>query len=154
MKKVKKILIGMCLLIPHISYSCPALEGKWLSSVDKFQQFNRQWAHIEDKAWAYMMQTQGKEIINYQTDNVMVITSPEMVISMAGQNITQASSEEKIKFDVLGCTPQSIVIKYERYSQVNISHLQFENDNTYWEYMGTANNSGNSHIREYYTKIQ
>ena len=62
------------------------------------------------------------------------------------------ANEENIGFNVLGCTDNSIVLKYERNGQTKISQLHFENENTYWEYMGVAGKDGNSHIREYYTR--
>lgn len=66
----------------------------------------------------------------------------------------QPPKEEQINFDTLGCTNKSIFLKYQRYGKTQISQLHFDNDNTYWQYMGALGSDGNSHIREYYIKTK
>jgi hypothetical protein len=146
-----KILIGLSFIIPSIAFGCPAIEGKWLSSLEKFESFNKKWAKIDDRAWAFMSQTQGYETILFNNKE-MLISTPEIEVKVGEKSMKLPSKEEQISFNVLGCTDKSIVLKYERYGKIHISQLQFDSDNTFWEYMGTPDSDGNSHIREYYTK--
>ncbi|MFT6991394.1 MAG: hypothetical protein ACJASL_003381 [Paraglaciecola sp.] len=141
-------------MIPNIAFSCPSLEGTWSSSLDKFESFNKRWANIDNRAWSYMTQTQGHEIIIFNGDKEMFISTPEIEVKMGEKAMKLPSKEERLSLDVLGCTDKSMVIKYERYGKTHISQLHFENDNAYWEYMGASGSDGNSHIREYYTKAQ
>jgi len=152
---MKKVLICLSLfLLPNAAFSCPVLEGEWRSSKDKFTEFNTQWANIESKAWHFMSQTQGLEIIKYQSDGKMIISTPEFELKMGEKVFKKEATEEKLNFQILGCDLNSVVLKYERSGKEQISHIQFENDNTYWEYMGKPGRSGNGHIREYYSKIK
>ncbi len=151
---MKKTLLLLSVIVPSIGYCCPSLEGTWSSSLEKFASFNKQWANVENKPWSYMTQTQGHESINFTGKNEMVISSPATAIKMGNRTIEHPASEERITFDILGCTEKSIALQYKRYGKTEISQLHFENENTYWIYMGAAGSDGNSHIREYYTKSQ
>jgi len=141
-------------MIPNVAFACPSLEGTWSSSIGKFESFNKRWANIDDNAWSFMVQTQGKEIITFNANTSMIIVTPELEFNMGGNKIKRPSKKEHIKIDVLGCTDTNIVLKYERDGEVKISQFHFENDDTFWEYMGVAGKSGNGHIREYYSKIK
>lgn len=141
-------------MIPTVAFCCPSLEGTWSSSLEKFESFNMKWANIEDRPWSFMSQTQGFETIIFSSNNEMLISTPEIEVKIGEKVMKRPPHEEKISFDVLGCTDNNIVLKYERYGKARISQLHFENDNTFWEYMGVAGRDGNSHIREYYTKTK
>lgn len=149
---MKRVLMCLSLMIPSVGYCCPLLDGTWTSSKEKFESFNKQWANVEDKAWSFMIQTQGIEVINFNGKNEMNVHSPEIELKMGKKTMKRPASEERINFNVLGCTINSIAIQYERYGKKEISQLHFENEDTYWVYMGTAGTGGNSHIREYYTR--
>jgi hypothetical protein len=151
---MKKILICLSFMIPNVAFSCPSLEGTWSSSKEKFESFNKRWANVDNKAWSFMVQTQGHEVITFTGNTKMLIATPELELTMGDRKIKRPSQEERINIDVLGCTDKNIVLKYERNGEVKISQLHFENDDTFWEYMGVAGRSGNGHIREYYTKIR
>ncbi len=151
---MKKVVIGLSLLIPSIGFACPSLDGTWSSSKEKFVEFNKRWANVESKAWNFMIQTQGMETIEFKASGNMEISTPEIELVMGEKTIKRPASKEQIKFSVLGCNANSIVLKYERNGKARISHYKFENENTYWEYMGSPGRSGNGHIREYYTKNQ
>ena len=151
---MKKILICLSLMVPSVGFCCPVLEGTWSSSIEKFESFNKRWANVEDKAWSFMTQTQGYEVIAYKGNNEMTISSPKMEIKIGAKKMERPASKEHLNFNVLGCTDKSIVLKFERNGKEQIAQLFFENDDTYWTYMGTADGSGNSHIREYYTRKQ
>lgn len=144
--------VSLVLSIPSISFACPVLEGTWLSSKALFINFNKQWANIEKPAWNFMLQSQGLEKIEFTSTRKMIIRTEKSAIIMGSKTIERPSTTEVLDFEVLGCTPQSMVIQYTRHEKPQISQLQFENDNTYWEYMGKPGRSGNGHIREYYTK--
>jgi hypothetical protein len=150
--KMKKILIGLSLIISSVTVACPSLDGKWLSSLEKFDQFNKRWANVDSKAWSFMLQTQGHELIEYKSSKEMVISSPEIEIKIGDKKMMRPSSEEHMNFNVLGCTENNIVLKYEQNDKVQISTLYFENKDTYWVYMGKVGSDGNSHIREYYMR--
>jgi hypothetical protein len=149
---MKKILIFMCVVASNVAIACPSLDGKWISSLEKFDQFNKRWANVDTKAWSFMVQTQGHERIEYMGNKEMVVRSPEIELKIGENKMQRPSSEEHINFDILACTDKNIVMKYVRYGAVQISTLHFENKDTYWVYMGTADSDGNSHIREYYTR--
>ena len=149
---MKKLLIGLSFMIPSVGFCCPSLEGTWSSSIQKFESFNKRWANIDDKAWSFMTQTQGHEVVVFNNMKGMLIATPEIEVKMGERKMKLPSKEEQIDFNILGCTDKSIVLEYERYGKAQISQLHFEDDNTYWEYMGTSDSDGNSHIREYYTK--
>lgn len=149
---MKKILLLLTFMIPNIAYCCPSLDGTWTSSLEKFESFNKKWANVGAKPWSFMIQTQGLEVIKFTADNEMFISSPEVELKMGERKMKLPSSEERVKFDILGCTNNSIVLKYERNGKVGVSELHFENDDSYWVYMGRAGADGNSHIREYYTR--
>jgi len=151
---MKKILICLSFMMPSVALACPLLEGTWSSSLEKFEHFNKRWANIDKKAWSFMVQTQGHEVITFKGNTEMIIATPELELSMGERKIKRPSKEERINIDVLGCTDKNIVLKYERNGEVKISQLHFESDNTYWEYMGVAGRSGNGHIREYYTRTK
>jgi hypothetical protein len=151
---MKKILICFSLMIPNVAFSCPLIEGSWSSSVEKFEAFNKRWAKVDSKAWSFMVQTQGHEVITFNDNTKMIIVTPELELKMGDRKIKRPPKEERIAIEVLGCTDENIVLKYERNGEVKISQLHFENDDTFWEYMGVAGRSGNGHIREYYTKTQ
>jgi len=151
---MKKILICLSLMIPSVAFSCPLLEGPWSSSKEKFEAFNKRWANVDSKAWSFMVQTQGHEVITFRDNTKMIIVTPELELKMGDRTIKQPPKEERINIEVLGCTDKSIVLKYKRNDKVKISQLHFENDDTFWEYMGGAGKSGNGHIREYYTKTR
>jgi len=152
---MKKIFIGLSFMIPSIAFCCPSLDGTWSSSLEKFESFNKKWAKIDDRAWTFMSQTQGYETIIFNNNNKeMLISTPEIEVKIGEKSMKLPSNEEQISFNILGCTDKSIVLKYERYGKTHISQLQFENANTYWEYMGSSGSDGNSHIREYYTKTK
>jgi len=151
---MKKILICLSFMMPSVAPACPLLEGTWSSSLEKFEHFNKRWANIDKKAWSFMVQTQGHEVITFKGNTEMIIATPELELSMGERKIKRPSKEERINIDVLGCTDKNIVLKYERNGEVKISQLHFESDNTYWEYMGVAGRSGNGHIREYYTRTK
>jgi hypothetical protein len=151
---MKKLLICLPFIIPSVGFCCPSFEGTWSSSIQKFESFNKKWANIDDKAWSYMTQTQGHEVIVFNNMKEMVISTPEIEIKMGERKMKFAAKKEQINFSILGCTDNSIVLQYERYGKAQISQLQFENANTYWEYMGDPGSDGNSHIREYYTKAK
>lgn len=150
---MKKILIGLSFMIPSVGFCCPTVEGAWSSSIEKFKTFNKRWANVDDKAWSFMIQTQGHEVITFKNNKEMIITTPELELKMGDKKIKRPSKEERINIDILGCTDKSIVLKYERDGKVKISQLHFDNDDTFWEYMGVAGRSGNGHIREYYNKL-
>ena len=147
---MKKILIPLLMLLPVTSQACPSLAGKWSSSLAQFQQFNQQWANIEEKAWSFMMQTQGREHITYSADNKMIIDSETTELVIGNKKMTRPAASEQLDFTILGCTNNSIVIQYDRYKQSQIAQLMFEDENNYWQYMGTADGGRNDHIREYY----
>ncbi|WP_102798843.1 hypothetical protein [Bowmanella denitrificans] len=149
---MKRVLMCLSVMIPSVGYCCPSLDGTWTSSIEKFESFNKKWANIEDKAWSFMIQTQGIEVIKYNGENKMSINSPEIEIKVGEKKMKRPPSEERITFNVLGCTSKSIAMQYERYGEKKISQLHFENEDTYWVYMGSAGTDGNSHIREYYTR--
>ncbi|WP_227006681.1 hypothetical protein [Shewanella donghaensis] len=151
---IKKSLISLFFMIPSVAFSCPSLEGTWSSSLEKFDSFNKKWAKIDKKAWSFMSQTQGFETITFKSNKEMFISTPVIEVKMGDKTMKLPSKEEQISINVLGCTDKSIVLKYDRYGKKHISQLQFEDDKTYWEYMGTAGSDGNSHIREYYTKTK
>jgi len=151
---MKKILICLSFMIPSTGFSCPLLEGTWSSSIEKFEAFNKRWANVDGKAWSFMIQTQGREVITFKSNQEMIITTPELELKMGDRQIKRPSKEERININILGCTDRSIILKYERSGKIKISQLHFENDNVFWEYMGVAGRGGNSHIREYYTKTQ
>jgi hypothetical protein len=151
---MKKLLIGLSFMIPSVGFCCPSLEGTWSSSLEKFESFNKKWSKIDKNAWSFMSQTQGFETIIFKSNKEMLISTPVIELKMGEKVMKLPSKEEQISFNVLGCTDKSIVLQYDRYGKTHISQLQFENDNTYWEYMGTAGSDGNSHIREYYTKTK
>lgn len=151
---MKKVVVALSLLIPSIGFTCPSLDGKWSSSKEKFVEFNKRWVNVESKAWSFMIQTQGIETIEFKSSGIMVISTPEVELVMGNKKIKRPESKEKINFSILGCNASSIVLKYERNEKTQISYIQFENDSTYWEYMGKPGRSGNGHIREYYTRIQ
>ena len=146
------VLLGLSLLLPISAKGCPALNGKWMSSLEKFTSFNKKWANVEEQAWSFMLQTQGKEAIEFTVDNLMLITTPEIALKRGEKTITLPASEERIEIEILGCTPDSTVIKFERYDKVHIAHLNFENKNVFWQYMGVPRQDGNSHIREFFVK--
>jgi len=148
-----KILIGLSFMVPSVAFSCPSLEGTWSSSLEKFESFNQKWARVDDKAWAFMSQTQGHETIIFN-EKEMLISTPEIVVKVGDKSMKLPAKDEQVTIKVLGCTDNSIVLKYERYGEEHISQLQFENTNTYWEYMGSSGSDGNSHIREYYIKTK
>jgi hypothetical protein len=151
---MKKILICLSFIVPNVAFGCPSLEGTWSSSIEKFETFNKRWANIDNKAWSFMLQTQGHEVITFKSNTMMIIATPELELKMGERKIKRAPKEERININVLGCTDKNVVLKYERNGEVKISQLHFENDDTFWEYMGVAGRSGNGHIREYYTKMQ
>lgn len=149
---MKKVAICLSLLFPSVGFACPSIEGTWVSSLEKFESFNQQWANVEDKPWSFMIQTQGREIISYRDNAEMVIDSPETELEVGDKTITRPSSLERVPFSLLGCTENSVALQYERYGKKEISQLHFENDDLYWVYMGAAGADGNSHIREYYSR--
>lgn len=149
---MKKLILCLSLVLPNIAMSCPTLTGTWTSSSEKFELFNKKWANVEDNAWAFMTQTQGKEVITFNNKQEMRINTPDIEITMGEKTMTMPAKEERINYSILGCTDSSIVLQFERYGKTQISQLHFENETTYWEYMGNSQNDGNSHIREYYTK--
>ena len=151
---MKYIAAGLLVIVSSISNACPVLDGNWSSSREKFIDFNQTWANVEPNAWQFLLQNQGLEIIEYKANNHMVINTPEVELTMGDKKITSSASTENINFNVLGCTENSVVIAYERYGQVQISQLHFEDKDTYWMYMGEAGRSGNGHIREYYTRVK
>lgn len=128
------------------------IDGTWTSSLEKFESFNKQWANVEDKAWSFMVQTQGMEVIKYKENSEMVVNFPEIQLKMGDKKMKRPSSEEHINFNILGCTSKSVAIQYERHEKTEISQLHFEGEDTYWVYMGVSGAGGNSHIREYYTR--
>jgi hypothetical protein len=152
--KIKQLLIALSLLVPCIGYTCPTLDGTWTSSKEKFVEFNKRWANVESKAWNFMIQTQGIETIEFKASGNMIIDTPEVELVMGKNKIKRPSSKEQTTYKILGCNSNSIVLEYQRNGKTQISHLQFDNDNTYWEYMGKPGRSGNGHIREYYTREQ
>lgn len=144
----------MSFLLPNVAFSCPSLQGSWSSSLEKFESFNKKWANVDNSAWSFMEQTQGHEIITFNSSTEMLVVTPEIEVKLGEKTMKLPAKEERINFSVLGCTQQSIVLQYQRYGKAQISQLHFENDNTYWQYMGAAGSDGNSHIREYYTKTK
>ena len=149
---MNKVLICLIFMVPSIGFCCPMLDGTWSSSLEKFESFNQRWAKVDNKPWIYMLQTQGLEVIKFKDNNKMVISFPEIELKMGDRKMKRPSSEQQIQFEVLACTDNSIVLQYERNGHLQISQLHFENDDTYWVYMGAADSDGNSHIREYYTR--
>ena len=145
-------LLGLSLLLPISAQSCPALIGEWESSLEKFTSFNKKWANVEEQAWSFMLQTQGKELVEFTVDNQMLITTPEIALKRGDKTVTLPASEERIAIKILGCTADSTVIQYERYDKEHIAHLNFENKNVFWQYMGVPRQDGNSHIREFFVK--
>ena len=141
-------------MIPSVGLCCPALEGTSSSSIEKFETFNKRWANVDKKAWSFMVQTQGHEVITFKSNKEMIIATPEIELNIGDKIIKRPSKEERINIDILGCTDKNIVLKYERNGKVKISQFHFENENTFWEYMGVAGRGGNGHIREYYTKAR
>lgn len=151
---MKKLILTFSLMIPNIVSACPDLEGTWLSSKEKFVEFNKKWANVETIAWDFMLQNQGIETIEFKPDNTMVISTPEVELVVGERKVKSPASKESIDFSILGCNKRSIAIMYERYGETQISKFHFENPNIYWEYMGVAGRSGNGHIREFYTKVR
>ncbi|MFY8350569.1 hypothetical protein AAEU29_08560 [Pseudoalteromonas sp. SSM20] len=149
---MKKIIICLSLMLPNIAVSCPTLEGTWTSSIEKFKSFNKKWANLDARAWAFMSQTQGHELIEFNSKKEMRISTPEIQVKMGEKAITMPAKEELINYSVLGCNDTSIVLQFDRYGKTQISQFHFENETTFWEYMGSAKSDGNSHIREYYIK--
>lgn len=139
-------------MIPTVGYCCPSLEGTWSSSIEQFMNFNERWANVDEKAWSFMVQTQGHENITFKNNKEMIIVTPDFEINLGGKKIKVPAKEERININVLGCTDSNIVLKYERNGSEKISQLHFEDNGGFWEYMGVAGRDGNSHIREYYSK--
>ena len=149
---MRVVLLGLSLLLPIGTQACPVLSGEWISSKEKFTSFNKKWANVEPQAWSFMLQTQGKEVVEFTADNQMLITTPEIALKMGEKTITLPASKERIAIKILGCTPDSTVIQYERYDKVHLTHMNFENQNVFWQYMGNPQQDGNSHIREFYVR--
>jgi len=149
---MKKILLCLSFMIPSVGLCCPSLQGTWSSSLDKFETFNKRWANVDNKAWSFMLQTQGHEEITFKGNKEMIIVTPEIEIKIGDKSMKIPRKEENININILGCSDKSISLKYERNGKVKISQFHFENEGVFWEYMGVPGRDGNSHIREYYTK--
>ncbi len=108
-------------MIPSVGFCCPSLEGTWSSSIQKFETFNKRWANVDNKAWSFMVQTQGHEVIMFKGNTEMIIVTPEIEIKIGDRKIKRQSKEERINIDILGCTDKSIVLKYERNGKVKIN---------------------------------
>lgn len=72
-------------MIPSVGFCCPSLEGAWLSSLQKFESFNRKWANIDDKAWSFMIQNQGHEVIVFNQMKEMLIAILEVKVKMGAK---------------------------------------------------------------------
>ncbi|WP_197411223.1 hypothetical protein [Colwellia sp. TT2012] len=118
---MKTILICLSFMIPSVGFCCPSLEGTWSSSIQKFETFNKRWANVDNKAWSFMVQTQGHEVIMFKGNTEMIIVTPEIEIKIGDRKIKRQSKEERINIDILGCTDKSIVLKYERNGKVKIN---------------------------------
>ena len=151
---MKIALLAVIVILPGVSIACPDLEGTWFSSKEKFIEFNQRWANIDTKAWSFMLQTQGLERIEFAAENKMTINTPESEIKLGERNITNKAKTEEINYRVLGCSEKGVVIEYRRYGDAQISHFQFDDQNTFWEYVGRPGQSGNGHVREFFTRKQ
>lgn len=151
---MKNLFICFSLIVPSIGFCCPTLDGKWASSLQEFELFNKKWANVDANAWSFMMQTQGHEVIEFNDKNEMLITTPEIKFEMGTKKMTLPAKKELITFDIIGCTENSIALKYERYGKAHITQMHFEKEHTFWQYMGSTGSDGNSHIREFYVKAK
>ena len=149
---MKVVFITLALLLPQLSFACPLLAGKWQSSLEQFKQFNQRWANIDARPLSFMLQTQGKETIEYASDKQIKITGRAHQITMGERTLNIPSFAEESAYQSLGCTENSIAIKTKVADKWQISLLNFVTEDMYWVYMGDPESDGNSHIREFYIR--
>ena len=149
---MKKILIVLTLL-PTFALACPNLIGKWESSLELFNEFNRKHALIEDKSWQFYEQLVGRTYIEFDGEN-SVTSMDEIGELIIGEKAYPWNSDPiTSKYEVIGCSTSVMVVKSWMNNEPVFSKLNFEDKDTFWSYSGIPNGTGNDHVREYYVRV-
>ena len=151
---MKRITFLITTLFSYPIMACPSLEGTWLSSYDLSKSFNDERAVIEERTKEFRSQLIGKSTVTYTKDTVSLEMEPIDKVVIQGKEYPWDSSPMTSPYKVLGCTENTIVIKFSAGDTPFINKLNFENKNTYWVYEGQANGTGNDHTREYFVRAK
>ena len=144
----------LLILISSCSLACPKLEGKWHSSAALTNKFNDERAIIDEKTREFRAQLVGKSTVEYRKGEVSMTMPPSNKIIIQGKTYPWDSSQMRSKYSLLGCTKNSVMIKYEAFGSSSIYKLNFESADIYWVYDGQAGGNGNDHTREYFTRVK
>lgn len=132
--------------------ACPEFLGKWESSADLSAAFNDSHAVIEDRAKEFRSQIIGRSTVTYTSERVTLEMDDIQQVTINGVAFPWDSSPMTGPYEVLGCTDDVVALKISYNGVVLINTLNFENENTYWVYEGTAGGTGNQHTREYFVR--
>ncbi|GAB1265141.1 hypothetical protein NBRC116492_19500 [Aurantivibrio infirmus] len=115
-------------------------------------EFNDNWANIEERSREFHSQITGTTSIEYTGRQMIISHIPIRKIVVNGKEMDWHGTNEKVEYQIFGCTKNTVAIKYRIFDQDFISLLNFENDDLYWEYSGRVELTGNAHIREYFVR--
>lgn len=133
------------------TFACPDFHGQWKSSKKDTLEFIKLWVKMEPKSLDFTKQIIGTMHISYD-EKSLKISDISRQIKVNGKLSIWGGTEEIVAYELLGCTDNQVVLKYELFDQEVIYILNFENEDTYWIYVGTPSFSGNAHYREFFVR--
>jgi len=148
---MKQTILFLFLIFSSETFACPEFLGSWKSSKDDTLEFIERWAKIEPKSLDFIKQVTGTMHTEY-TKESMKITDESRQIEVNGKLVNWEGTKEDVAFEVLGCTDDQVVLKYELFDQDFITVLNFESENIYWVYAGSPGFTGNAHYREFFVR--
>ena len=116
--------------------------------------FTNKWTKIEERAKSLLEQITGTAVVEYTTSKMIITDIPIKQISINGKQSEWHGLNQTIEYNLLGCTDDSVAIKYSLFGYDFIEQMYFINEDTYWIYSGSAKLTENSHTREFFVRVK
>ena len=152
---MKKLLFGLVLVLSGAVCAEPQLTGTWQSERELSMRFTRKHIKLEPKTIAFLEQIWGDLTLEFGRGRV-ISRMPDVETTNAVGVISKLMGfSETRPLNVVAITPDQIatVSKEPVTGRNHITVYNFEDADTMWVYVGTANLAGMD-IREYFVRVK
>jgi hypothetical protein len=130
------------------------LSGKWRSDLELTTNFNENHAILTERQKKLFSQLFGQMEVTYLRPGQCEVFMPKNKTDTGNKAIESDESKVVSEFKIIYKNENQIVILYnDCLLGKKVSILNFDNDNTYWIYIGESG-LFDTHIREYFKKIE
>ena len=129
------------------------LIGTWKSNKELTNKFNHEKSRLTEKQIKFLEQIMGRLVIEYDRDGMAISSMPEYELNMNGNKVKMESNMEVEPYKIIAFDEEYLIMETQsEWLGKHIYRITFENDNTYWIYLGDGGFS--LHAREYFTRIK